>query len=133
MKTPTFYGQVKEGKLILDKRDEFDLWLGTLEDDVRVDIKVGKATRSDKQRKYYWGVIIQILAPELNLDPSEANEWCKQHFNNKVISIKGNEVEIGMSIENETTDRVEEIYREIRMWASSVGIFVAEPNEEFMY
>ena len=133
MKPPVFYGNVIEGKFTIDNKEQYDLWISSLEGDVKVELKVSKLTRSDRQRKYYWGVIVRELVPQLNLTEAEVNEWIKQHFNNRVINVNGKEVEIGMSIEGEKTDRVEEIYRNVRMWATEIGIYIAEPNEEDYY
>jgi len=135
MKPPVFWGQIKDGKLTIENKDQYDLWISSLEGDVRVDIKVSKMTRSDRQRRYYFVEIVKNLIYPLGVaDEDEANEWLKDHFNNRIIKVRGEETEIGMSIEAEKTDKVEEIYRKIRQWASrELGVFLREPNEEDYY
>lgn len=131
MKAPTFLGKVKDGKITWDKPELIKLWENSLPDGYVVGtIKPKKATRSDRQRKYYFGVIVQELALHLGISKEEANEFCKWWFNPTIITVKGDEVRIGGSIEAETTDRVEEINKNIREWASAeLGLWIGEPNE----
>lgn len=132
MKAPTFIGEVREGKLILKDKTTFDLWVSSLEGIVEVVVKAFKKTRSRQQRGYYFGVIVDRLTAPLGLNSKEeTNEWLKDEFNSKVITILGKEKVIGMSIEACKTDRVEEINRAIRQWASmELGLWLPEPNEE---
>ena len=134
MKTPTFTGEIQDGKLVIKHRNQFDLFVSSLEGKVEIQVKPYKSTRSDRQRRYYWAVIIPAICQATGYDLSEANEFLKWWFNPKIKTFKGQEIRFGSSIEAEKTDRVEEIYREIREWASAeLHIFVPEPNEEDMY
>lgn len=135
MKAPTFLGTVTDGKLTIKERSTFDLWVASLEGIVEVIVKPFKKTRSRAQRGYYFGVIVERLTAPLGLNSKEeTNEWLKDEFNSKVITILGKEKVIGMSIEACKTDRVEEINRAIRQWASmELGIWLPEPNENEDY
>lgn len=118
--------------MILRERTNFELWVASLEGIVEVIVKPFKKTRSRQQRGYYFGVIVERLTFPLGLQTKEeCNEWLKDEFNSKVITILGVEKVIGMSIEACKTDRVEEINRAIRQWASiELGLWLPEPNEE---
>src|SRR4051812_11932262 len=79
--TPVFFGQVKEGKLLLDKGEQFRQYLHTL-DGKRIELKVEKLKhpRSNNQNRYYWGVVVHEIAQHTGHDPEQIHEFLKQTF-----------------------------------------------------
>jgi len=95
-----------------------------------------KKSRSDEQRKYYFKCIVQPLCKELwgeiNKDSLDnMNDFLKKTFNPEYYtSPEGVEEVRGKSIEKEKTDRVEEIYQQVRRWAMAEhNTRLYEPNE----
>lgn len=130
MKTPTFLGKVKDGRITWDKPDLLRLWEASLPDGYVVGtIKPKKGTRSDRQRAYYWAVVVPAIAVAKGIGKEEANEMLKWMFNAIELEIDGVPQRVGMSIEAETTDRVEEINTNIRNWGATVGVYIPLPNE----
>lgn len=129
--TPVFAGVIKNGKLNLKQRDKFMEYLKKLEGDVDVSVKLHKLSRSDKQRKYWWAVVIPAVQQFEGLqDEDEANEHLKFWYNPRVIHLKdGKEEKVGMSIEHEKTNKVEAICSQILKDYSTVGLFIPKPNE----
>ena len=60
----TFTGTVKDGKLFIDKIEQFRRHLLNYPTGKRVKITVENIThpRSDQQNKYYWGCVVKEIA-----------------------------------------------------------------------
>jgi len=84
--TPVFEGDILDGKLkLLDRvKDEISRWCRTFKTGTHIDIKITKhrAQRTNEQNKYYWGVVIPILADYFGHDnPEDMHEDLKLKFN----------------------------------------------------
>ena len=95
-----------------------------------------KKSRSDRQRRYYFKYIVEVLCVELwgennTKSKDKMNDYLKKNFNCEYyITPAGVEEVLGMSIEKERTDKVEKIYEQIRMWAMAEhGIKLYLPDE----
>lgn len=130
-KTPIFLGKKENGQIVWRDPAKVAEWQESLQDGyLEMEIRPIKPTRSRKQRGYYWGYIIPKLAPFLGLDnPEEVNEWLKQHFNYKLIRVRGLEEQLPMSIEKLPRGEVEDVYRRIREYFAMMGVELREPNE----
>lgn len=91
-------------------------------------IKIG---RSKGQRGYYFEVIVKTYADAMGEeDIDTVNEWLKLKFNPKFKVLNEEEMMYGGSIENEPTHRIEELYEQMRAFASNFyGVYIPEPNE----
>jgi hypothetical protein len=77
-----------------------------------------KPCRTANQRKYYFGVIVTILAEHTGFSREEMNEELKLKFNKKSVQRPdGSWLVYGGSIENEKVSECERIFEEIRLWA----------------
>src|ERR1039457_7594020 len=81
---PIFLGQVKEGKLSLDKAGQFKDYLHTL-NGKRVELTVEKLKhqRTNSQNSYYWGCVVKLIAQHSGHDPEQIHELLKQMFSPK--------------------------------------------------
>lgn len=96
MITPKFNGVIKEGKLYFDKRDLFDIYIGSLSDNKKVEIIVRpvRKGRSDKVNNYYWAYI-NIISIETGNDSRLLHEYFKNKYLPPTIGhIKGKEIKI---------------------------------------
>jgi hypothetical protein len=61
--TPVFLGAIRDGKLFLDKPDQFKAHLANFPSEKRVEVTVEKVThpRSGQQNRYYFGVVVKLI------------------------------------------------------------------------
>ena len=66
----------------LDKMDEFFLYLGRWKPGDRIELIIRKenSVSSPAQNKYYWGVIIKLIAEYTGHDPDEIHSIMKWKF-----------------------------------------------------
>lgn len=132
--TPTFQGQVTDGKLFLDKSPQFKEWLHTLSGK-RVEVTVEKQThkRSNGQNRYYWGVVVQTIAEHTGLDPEEVHDALKQmhspRWHMKVNHLAG-DLKIPTSTTRLDTLQFVEYTEKCRLWANEfLGLNIPLPGE----
>lgn len=139
----TFFGEVKNGELIIENMSDWSAKILKLEGEkVVLSLKKRKKDRSLDQNNYYWGVIISMLATEFgsNEDGIEAEDWWHEFLKAKFLSVI-----IGRSIKEKSfvfskvkstadlsTVEAEEYFAKIRQWASAeLSFYIPEPNEDF--
>ena len=92
-------------------------------------------SRTLQQNKSYWGLIIVPLAEYLGLTNDECHDLMKYKFNKEVVYTEirdgtWEEVTKIKSTANMTTVEHSEYCSKIRVWASHIGCWLAEPGEE---
>lgn len=128
---PKFKGIIKERKIVLNDKEQFQNYLLSLEGH-EIEIGVGKIQydRSSNQNRYYWGVIIKMIADETGHTSDEIHEWCKIAFNGKHLIIGDKEVIVGKSTAKLDISDFEDYAEKIRQWASEMlNLIVPLPNE----
>ena len=123
---PKFFGQIEGRRLTLDHEEAFKQYLAKLQGRVELIVKRPRKDRSQKENKYYWAVIIQMISDELGYTPEEAHEALKFHFlrdeSRKLPTVK--------STADLSTVEFESYLSQIRQWASAeMGIYIPLPNE----
>lgn len=115
---PLFNGQVKEGKFILDNKEQFTSWVHTLADGLyQMRISKPKKIRSLNQNNYLHGCLIQILSEELGYEFKEMKGIVKWVFGIKHTS-------------ELSTAESEILYEGIRRWAlKDFNIRLPTPDE----
>lgn len=119
-------GVIEGGKLRVKHREAFEQSMRQFKDgEVSVTIARQSATRSEQQNRWYWGVVLKVLAEHTGYTVDEMHEYCKDRFNAKAITIvdANGEVKDEQRI-GQTTTRLNKItfgeYCEsIRMWAAA--------------
>ncbi|NQU04255.1 MAG: hypothetical protein HQ589_08920, partial [Syntrophaceae bacterium] len=73
--TPRFFGVIQKGKLdIVDhEKEAIKRWCRTFKDGTKIDITIRKhsSKRTNLQNRYYWGVVLPILADYFGHDNTE--------------------------------------------------------------
>ena len=124
--TPVFYGQVKNGKLLLNKRDILDEYLKSLDGDVELIVRKKQKQRSNPQNAYFHGVVIKILSDELGYFPNETKDALKAMF----LTTGDKPLKRVRSTSDLTTVEMEDFLSKIRMFAASeLNIIIPLPNE----
>lgn len=123
---PIFYGTVKQGKLVLNRRETFDQHLLSLEGDVQLSIGKRKKLRSNSENKYYWAVVVALLSECTGYNPEEMHDALRMLF----LKEKGRGFETIRSTSSLSTVEFEDYLSKIRIWASKeLACYVPEPNE----
>lgn len=126
------YGNIINGKLEIDK-DEFIENIKNMKDGrIILEIKPYKNNISNKQRNYYWGVVIELLAQETGEAVEDIHEVMKSKFiPSKTITIFLEEIKQRKSITKLNTKEMEDYMSKIRVWASQfLSCYIPDPNEE---
>jgi len=98
--------------------------------DVNVAIKPHRNSRSYNQNRYYWGVIISILADFTGYSKDEMHEVLKGKFLSDEKEIAGEQIRFSYSTAELNTVEFEQYLTDIREWASvKLGLFIPLPNE----
>ena len=90
--------------------------------------------RSTNQNRYYWGVVVSLIAEHVGLASEETHDMIKYLFLKDIRSIQGVretlEVVIPKSTTTLKTDEFEELMRQVRTWASAeLGLWIPTPDE----
>jgi hypothetical protein len=126
--TPTFLGQIKDGKLLLDKGQQFNAHLASLSGK-RVEVTVDKLKhpRTNSQNRWYWGCILKLISDYTGEEPENLHNALKAHFAPK--NIVGS---IVVPRSSRTLDTIEfaEYCEKVRRWAAEeLNINIPDPNE----
>ena len=133
--TPIFDGTIRDGKLLVDKAPAFREHLTGLEGKrIQLTVEKLKNTRTLQQNKYYWGVVVKLIARHTGHDPEQVHELLKQMFSPKWHLLVAGQSDFGTPIPTSTTrlDTVAfvEYTERCRMWANEfLGLNVPLPGE----
>lgn len=129
-------GTIEGGRLEIRNRTALAQALRGMKDgEVLVRIERLKATRSSRQNRYYWGVIVQLLAEHTGYTPDEMHEVLKAKFLPKRFAVTdGNgeirdELVIGGSSAVLNTVEFGEYCEAIRGWAAeTLDVVIPDPE-----
>ena len=130
---PVFFGQVKHGKLKLDKQAKFNEYLVSLNGVVKLVLGrwSDKEKRSLAQNNYYHGVIVKLVANEMGfLVPDDAHNYLRSLFLKKGVDANGKRYEIIGSTTALNPQEFEEYTEKCRLWAAQeLNLVIPLPNE----
>ena len=96
----------------------------------RVAILDEKPVRSIPQNKYYWGVVVKMIAEDTGNEPAYLHEELKKEFNPRAVIIKGDVKLIGGPTSELKRKAFAQYMDAIKVWAMEfLGIRIPEPNE----
>jgi hypothetical protein len=94
-----------------------------------VDITIGRHRKktSPRQRRYYWAVIVAMIAEAAGYTPEEAHDALRRQF----LTIHGDTaLPTVRSTEDLTTTEREQYHEDCRrLGAETYGIYIPDPNE----
>ncbi len=131
-----FNGTIKEGKLFLDKAEQFKQHLHTFPTGKRVEFSVEKLKhpRTGQQNRYYFGVVVKEIAQHTGHDSEQVHELLKQKFSPKcqmTVTLNPTSLEaIPTSTARLDTIAFVEYTEKCRMWANEfLELQIPLPNE----
>ena len=132
--TPLFDGTIRDSKLFHDKGEKFKQYLAGLNGKrVQVTVEKIKHSRTLQQNKYYWSVVVKLIAQHTGHDPEQIHELLKQMFSPKWHIATGNEIgSEGIPTSTTRLDTLEfvEYSEKCRVWANDfLGLNIPLPGE----
>ena len=120
-------GTVVKGKYRPNDPTAFKLAFAKLEgQEVEVIVRKPKKHGSNNQRRYYFGVIVAMIAEEIGESRENTHDALKAKF---LWDMSG-EIPKVRSTTDLTTIETEEYYSQIRQWASEfLNVYIPKPNE----
>lgn len=130
---PTFRAKVKNGKIVFDRRDLFEMWVGHFEEETPVWIVVRKESkiRSLQANAYLW-VCYTLVSEYTGFTPEEIHAICKKKFIVKTLKY-GDKIYEGVG-STALMDTVEftDYVQKVKEWAGSeFGLQIPEPDEYY--
>ena len=129
---PTWQCSHKGAKINIFRKDKFMEYISQLPEKIEIVVRAKTNSRSANQNKYYWGVVIELIAQHTGHTKDEIHEILKARsdvcrdclvLNNKTYGI----IKSTTSLD---TKQMEIFLAECRQWASQeLGVFVPLPNE----
>ncbi len=103
--------------------------------DVVVSIAPRRATRSQQQNRWYWGVVVEMLSDHTGYTPDEIHDVLKAKFLPKRLAVSdGNgeirgEFVIGGSSRQLDKNEFAEFCESVRRWAAEdLGVVIPDPE-----
>lgn len=132
MPTPIFRGKIENGKICLDRRDEFAQHIASLNGKpVELILRREKAKRSSPQNSYYWAVVVKMLSEHCGYDSEEMHEALKWRFlwRDGGVEAGGSPLITAKSTASLSTKEFSEYVEQCRMLAAGMGVVIPGPGE----
>lgn len=126
--TPKFPGTIKDGKPVLDNIRKYRAYLAGFKEGARIELVLRKQTkkRTDPQNRFYWGVVIPMLAEHFGYSKDEMHEALKWKFLQKPGA---NPPTVGSTKKMDTV-KFNAYIEQIQVWAAQeYSIIIPDPNE----
>jgi hypothetical protein len=123
---PIFKISVRKGKVVVDNPADYAVYISKLEGcRGELIIRKERKARSLNQNRYYFGVVVKILADFTGYTPEETHDALRMKF----LVVHG-VIDTIQSTTELSTVEFEEYMAKIRQWASvEYGVGIPEPNE----
>lgn len=127
-------GEIRRGKLRVKRADRFSAQLARWRDcPVEITVARQRATRSQQQNAYYWGVVLDLLAEHTGYHVNELHEYFKQTFLPKhlIFAAPSGEV-LREAVVGQTTTTLNKLefgdyVERIRQVAAEMGVDIPDP------
>lgn len=127
---------VESGRLKVRNKHFLETALSALRDgeyELRIDRK--RATRSEQQNRYWWGVCVELVSEHTGYTPEEVHEFAKQTFLPKKLAMAdGNGEIVGECVIGGSTTKLDKIQfgefvERFRQWAAeTLDIVIPDPE-----
>jgi len=116
-----------EDGLIKDLDDKaFNDYLLSLSGECEMIVRKKKKKRSNKENRYYWGIVIKMISDYTGFSEDEAHDSMRMLF----LKDRSGKVETIKSSKDLSTVEFEEYLSKIRMFASKeLSLYIPDPNQ----
>lgn len=141
----TYYAKVEAGKVtgLPTKRFREEVAQAFEGKAIQLTVERKRKRRSPEQNRYYWGVVITILAhsfkewnPDLIVTHDDVHEWAKERFLPMITDLEIFEMEtpegkkeIRRTTTRLTTAQFMDYILLIQEWAAEYSLYIPDPNE----
>lgn len=127
---PLFSGRVEHGRLHLDEPSRYNEYIKGFEGKtVIMSVRRHRKNRSLEQNRYYWGVVIKLLADGFGYETEEMHDALKFQFL-RVPAEPGRPLETVRSTASLTTVEFMDYIAAIQRWAATeFCIFIPDPGQ----
>ncbi len=121
-------GKVEDNKLCFINSEKYHKILNVFNGKpIEIVFRKIRTPRSGQQNKYYWGVVIKIIADELGYGQDDAHYALRAKF---LMSGEPNKLMVPISTTDLSTVQFETYMSDIRQWAAEfLNINIPEPGE----
>ena len=127
---PIFKAKNKDSRIIIERMEDFKIYLRTLPNDVQITVSKVRKQRSQPQNSYLWGVVYVLISKHTGHTTDEIHDICKLQFNNKIAKVGKDEFKIGASTAALSTIEFGTYISKIVQWASfDLSLIIPEPSE----
>lgn len=126
---PVFTGVVERGKVQWDSPASVSSWVATLENKpVEITIRKRRAKRSDQANRYYWSVVVALVAEYCGYEPEEAHDALKLMF--LTDHTADGPLPLVKSTAKLTQSEFSDYIERVKRWAATdLGVVIPEANE----
>lgn len=130
MVNPIFTGKIEKGRLILDRPSFYLVSLSKLEGKyVELVLRKKRSKRSDQANRYYWGVVVEILAGHLGYDKDSLHDALKEKFLSSHERDGHGLIRIGSTAKLNTSE-FNDYIEQIKRWsAEHLQVYVPDPGQ----
>lgn len=135
---PKFFGKMAKGQLIINDREQFDLYLQKFKDDTEMEMTVsrkykrrtsGQVDESTNFNGYWWAVVIRMISDAMGeIDDDYTHNLVQIEVGNVRRSENGATVPAGTK--HMSGGEFADLCMKARVWASEkLTLSIPEPNE----
>ena len=131
--TFTSRGSIKDGRLVLDNEHHFKGYISLYEDTpkVRIIVEKERGTRTKQQNRYYWGIVLSLIAEHMGERPEDLHEILKSKYLRRKRVWRGGEITILRSTADLTSDEFGEYIDQCIQEGSELGVVIPMPDKEW--
>ena len=123
---------IYNSELQADKKRLYQVLQNLQHGNYKINIQRIRDGRSLNQNRYYWAVVVALLASELGYFKDEMHELLRRKFlaYTKTNPTTGEQEMFSKSTASLTTQEMEEYLEAVRIWAiSELDVYIPLPNE----
>lgn len=126
-------GQIKDGKLVLDNVRWFRTCLSKYDntDKLRIIIEKEHGTRTQKQNRYYWGVVLEVIGQYMGEHPEDLHEIFKAKFLKRKKLWRGVEQTVLVSTSRLNSDEFGEYIDRCIQEGAEMGVIVPQADKNY--
>jgi hypothetical protein len=128
MLIPKFKGTVQRGRFFPYETEVYDIYLQSLEGkECELNLSEWKKKRTEDSNRYYFGVVVKMIAEEMGETKDEAHAFLTTMFLKDYKTVKEKQYVIVRSTTSLSTKEFSKYSEECKQWASmELGIFIPD-------
>jgi len=128
--TPIHHATISQGKLRFERPERWLVALSKLEGKkVELVLRKRRSQRSESQNRYYWGVIVEILASHCGYTSEEMHEALKVKFLGSAHEDERGLIRVRSSAALSIDEFIRYTNEIVRWAAETLGVFIPDPGQ----